>query len=242
MPAASGSPAQAAIAAPLLEPTELTFRESLPGVIGFIVVIPLIATPWLLGLAFRSAARCGSATSCVTNAHLGLKIMAALVGSNRTPQALLDTPILADGLLGLVLLAAVIMVSGLAGIPLFGGFAPALQVKRHARPRTSESYDFLVREAGKPYRIAIHTQGRYAGYPGEALISVKLHLQDAKPLTVERAVRPIAEPARANQVTEYVFDPVYFQFISAVAGSAQLWVGYGNGPECLMTLSVTRRS
>ena len=228
--------------APKLEPTEITMRESVPVVLAFIVVAPLITIPWFISLYLRFADNCSSTLSCVRHTHFGLRSVEYLVGPANIPTELLDHPFLADVLSGVVVLALVILLCGLFRIPLFGSFSPVLNVTTHMRQRTGETYNFSVQDAGRPHRIAIHAKGRFPGFPGDALISLKLDLPNVETLTAEQYLKPIAEPAKRNAIIEYVFDPIYFQFTPPEAGRVQLWFGYGSGPETKVSLCVSRRS
>jgi hypothetical protein len=226
---------------PKLEPTELNVRESASVVLGFLVALPFLSLPLLLRLIVRFPAACSAHVACGDTRSVGLRVLEGIAGADRVPVAFIQNPILADVGLSLLGITVVLLVCVVFRIPPIGGPPPVFKAAIFARPRTGQSFDFMIRDAGRPHRIAVHAAGRFTGFPGDALIALKLTLAEAKPLAVERHVPPVAEPASARQVTDYVYDPIYFEFTPPLDGPAQLWVGYGSGPEARLRISITRR-
>lgn len=238
--------AQQAVPAPIQEPklarTDLTFRESVPIVMGFLVVAPFLALPLFGRLALRFFGNCGSTISCASHLHFGLWLFQRLLGADRLPPSLANYPLLDDALVSAMAVGVVIVLCGLFGIPIFGGFAPVLKVTQYMRARTGESFEFAIRDRNRPHLITVHMLGRFAGFPGEALVALKLHLPSGEMLHIEVPLRPVAEPAKKNAVMDYVFDPLYFTFTPPANGVAQCWLGYGIGPEGKIKFCINRRN
>lgn len=226
---------------PTLERTDLNLRESVPVVMGFLIVVPFLALPWLIRLWASLVHTCSTTLGCTVRIDVGLGLLQTLVGAANVPDAIRRMPILADIGLSALAVTAAVLLCVLLRIPPIGGSAPVLKASARMLPRTGQAFDFIIRDAHRPHRIAVHAAGRHTGYPGDLLIALKLTLHEARPLEVERSVAPVAEPAPMNAVTDYVYDPFYYQFTPTEAGPAHLWVGYGNGPEAMMRVSITRR-
>ena len=225
-----------------LERATLTMRESIPNVFALFAIAPFLYAPSLITFFLRAPADCAAAGTCVTHMHAGLWAIQAIAGADRIPAPLLDAPVLADLLLGVMLSLALVAFGSLFGLPLFRGFSAALDVTKRVRPRTGEGYDFQIRNKGRAHLLSVHVQGTYTGYPGDAFISIKLDLPDALPLEVEPLLKASSGGSSSNGLSEYVYEPVYFQFTPTHNGPTHLWVAYGTGPEGKLRVAVQRRS
>jgi len=223
-----------------LEVSEISLGESAPVAVGFVIALPFLATPWLLKLLVQLFGNCS--TDCASTQHGGLWLLEKLVGAGRLPQVLITTPVLADAAVGAAVMVVVIQVLAACQVPILAGFAPILKVTQRIKPRTGAGFDFVVKSKGRPHRVMIHLGGTFAGYPGDAFVSLKLQDPTGSVQQCERTVRPISVSTSTKGVADYIFDPIYFQFTPELAGNSHLWVGYGVGPECRMRLAIQRRS
>lgn len=226
---------------PTLEVTDLTMKESASVLRALIGAVPLVALPWVVSLYLHATTNCDATSNCVMQTTLGLRFMKTLVGTANVPATLVDTPLLADLLVGLLVLCVVYIVCSLFGIPPFGGPAPLLAVKETMQPRTGKAFDFALRDKDRPHRIAIHVTGTYTGFPGDVLVAIRLQLPESRPLEIERTVKPLAEPVKKGEVQEYAFDPINFQFTSPHPGPTHIWIGYGAGPQAKLRIKVQPR-
>lgn len=225
-----------------LEHATLTMRESIPNMFALLAIVPFLCVPSLITFFLRTPADCIAAGTCVTHMHTGLWAIQATAGIDRIPAALLDTPVLADLLLGLLLSLALVALGSLFGLRLFRSFSPTLDITKRVRPRTGEGYDFQIRNKGCAHLLSVQVQGTYTGYPGDAFVSIKLELPDALPLEVEPLLKANSGGSSGKGLSEYYYDPVYFQFTPTHNGTTHLWVAYGNGPEGKLRVSIRRRS
>lgn len=227
---------------PKLVSTELNVREAIPIVFAFLIVLPFLATPWIIGLALRlgSSGHCGSTLRCIIQVHATVRLLELVTNRSSIPPALIAHPVVADLLLGMSIFVAILLLAVALHVPLFGAVSPVLNVTERKRSRTASSYPFTIVEPNKPHRLAIHIKGSFAGYPGTCLITLKVRLPDGIAMQVDHDLRPAADGERGG-ITNFVFDPFLYQFTPPKAGPAELWIGYGNGPECKMTVTINRR-
>jgi hypothetical protein len=227
---------------PRLVPTDLNLREAIPILFAFLVVLPFLATPWILGIALRfgSGGHCGSTLRCVVQFHAAIRLFELVTTRSSIPPAVIAHPIVADLLLGLVIFVAVLLLAVALHIPIFGAISPVLKVTERKRSRTASSYPFTIVEPNKPHRLAVHIKGTFAGYPGGSLITLKVQLPGGIAMQVDHDLKPASDGDRGG-ITNYVFDPFFYQFTPPKAGRAELWIGYGNGPDCKMSVTINRR-
>ena len=227
---------------PRLTPTDLNLREAIPIVFAFVIVLPFLATPWIVGIALRlgSGAHCGSTLRCIIQVRATARLLELVVRRSSIPPAVIAHPVLADLLLGMSIFAVILFLAVALHIPLFGAVSPVLNVTERKRSRTASSFPFTIVEAKKPHRLAVHIKGSFAGYPGTCLITIKVRLPDGIMMQVDHDLKPAADGDRGG-ITNFVFDPFFYQFTPPKAGPAELWIGYGNGPDCRMTVTINRR-